>query len=387
MKNDTSRRNFLAAGLAFPAACLASTKSGPALPVSALPQTAGSRAEITYRVLGKTGMKVSSVGYGAMITSDPTVITRAADMGINYFDTSRGYSGGQNERMVGAALGAKRKNVFISTKCDTKDKQGVLGELETSLKELNTDYLDVWLLHGKNSPDAIPDDLVDALRTAKKQGKARFVGISTHELPSIVDRVLECKLDIVQTMYSFASAASYGPALEKLHQAGVGLVAMKVMARAIGRPGRGAPAAPPRPANFAPAALKWVLKNPSIGTTVPSMTDIDQLEQNFRVMAEKFTDDDSKVLVARLQEITPYFCRMCGSCKGQCPNELPVPDMVRFVMYADGYGQFALGRENFLRLSAEERQVRCSDCATCSVHCPNGVHVAQRLTRAQELFA
>lgn len=385
MKIDTSRRNFLAAGLALPAAGLASTTSGPA---PAPQQGAPSRGKITYRVLGKTGMKVSSVGYGAMITSDPTVITRAVDMGINYFDTSRGYSGGQNERMVGAALGAKRKDVFVSSKCDAKDKAGVLAELETSLKELNTDHLDVWLLHSKSTPDAIADDLVDALRTAKQQGKVRFIGVSTHELPTVVDRVIECKLDVLQTLYSFASAATYGPATEKLHQAGVGVVAMKVMARAIGRPGRGAaPAGPPRPANFAPAALKWVLKNPSIGTTVPSMTDIDQLEQNFNVMAEQFTDADAKLLTARLEEITPYFCRMCGECRGQCPKGLPVADMVRFVMYADGYGQFALGRENFLRLAAEHQEVRCGDCGTCAVRCPHGVHVAQRLMRAQELFA
>ncbi len=384
MKIDTSRRNFLAAGLVLPAAGLASTTFAPG---PAAQQGGPARGKITYRVLGKTGMKVSSVGYGAMITSDPTVITRAVDLGINYFDTSRGYSGGQNERMVGAALGARRKDVFVSSKCDAKDKAGVLAELDTSLKELNTDHLDVWLLHNKSTNEAIPDDLVDALRTAKQQGKARFVGLSTHELPTIADRVIQCKMDVVQTLYSFASAPAYGPVIEKLNQAGVGVVAMKVMARAIGRPGRGAPAGPPKPANFAPAALKWVLKNPSIGTTVPSMTDNDQLEQNFSVMAQQFTDDDAKVLTARLEEITPYFCRMCGECKGQCPKGLPVADMVRFVMYADGYGQFALGRENFLRLAAEHQAVRCGDCETCTVQCPHGVHVAQRLMRAQELFA
>ena len=206
-------------------------------------------------------------------------------------------------------------------------------------------------------------------------------------MPAVVDRIIECKLDVLQTLYCFASPATYGPAIEKLHQAGVGVVAMKVMAKTAprGRPrlrrGRA------RPANFAPAALKWVLKNPSIDTTVPSMTDTDQLEQNFKVMAEEFTDADAKLLTARLEEIGPYFCRMCGECRGQCPKGLPVSDMVRFVMYADGYGQFGLGRENFLRLAAEHQEVRCGDCATCAVRCPHGVQVAQRLMRAQELFA
>lgn len=383
MKTETSRRGFLAAGLALPAAGLSSTTSNPASPALWLQQGA-STAAVQYRVLGKTGLKVSTVGFGCMITSDPTVIARAVDLGINLFDTSRGYQSGQNERMVGAALGAKRKDIILTSKVDAKDKAGALAELETSLKELNTDHLDVWHLHGKNSPADISDDLLDAQRTAKQQGKIRFIGVSTHNLPAIVDRIIATKVDVVQPQYNFASDASYGPAIEKLSAAGVGLVAMKVMARARGR---GGAAQPQRPATFPAAALKWAIKNPGIATTVPSMTDMDQLQQNFRAMAEQFTDADSKILTASLEEIRPYFCRMCGRCQGQCPKGLPVADMVRFVMYADGYGQFALGRESFLRIAAEHRQVRCGDCTTCAVRCPNGVTVQERLTRAQELFA
>jgi predicted aldo/keto reductase-like oxidoreductase len=319
-----------------------------------------------------------------MITSDPTVIARAVDMGINYFDTSRGYQGGQNERMVGAALGARRKDIFLASKSNDNPSTGpgILAEIDTSLRELATDHLDVWHLHGLSNPAEITDELVEAERKAKQQGKIRFIGVSTHNLPAIVDRVIEAKIEVVQAQYNFASAASYGPAIEKLHQAGVGLIAMKVMAKS----GRGG-ARSPRPANFASAALKWAINNPAIATTVPSMTDIDQLEQNFKVMSERFTDADAKVLSARLEEIGPYFCRMCGRCDGQCPKGLPVADMVRFVMYADGYGQFPLGREHFQRMSVEQQKVRCSDCATCAVQCPNGVHVAARLSRAQELFA
>ena len=107
MKLESSRRDFLAAGLALPAAALP--------PAPSLPAPAGGPS---YRVLGKTGLKVTTVGYGCMITSDPSVIAKAADMGINFFDTSRGYQRGNNERMVGAALGARRKNVILSSKCD-----------------------------------------------------------------------------------------------------------------------------------------------------------------------------------------------------------------------------------------------------------------------------
>ena len=157
-------------------------------------------------------MKVTTVGNGCMITSDPTVIARAVDMGINYFDTSRNYQNGQNERMVGAALGAKRKNIFLSTKCDPRTGAGILAELDTSLKELNTDHVDVWHLHGMGNPAQISDDLVEAQRKAKQQGKTRFIGVSCHTLPAIVDRVIEAKLEVVQAQYNFASAAEWGPA-------------------------------------------------------------------------------------------------------------------------------------------------------------------------------
>ena len=87
------------------------------------------------------------------------------------------------------------------------------------------------------------------------------------------------------------------------------------------------------------------------------------------------------------EEIRPYYCRMCHECSGVCPKGLPVADTIRFLSYADFYGQFALGRERFLELPEEIRNVRCSDCATCPIQCPNGVHVTARLMRAQELFA
>ena len=382
MENAPSRRNFLAAGLALPVAASASRSTSAEQSQAQPPARSSAGSGAKYRTLGKTGLRVSTVGYGCMITSDPTVIMRAVDMGINYFDTSRNYQGGQNERMVGAALGARRKDIFLASKSndDPSSAAEILAQIETSLKELKTDYLDVWHLHGLSDPAKITDEILEAQRKAKAQGKIRFLGLSTHNLPAIVDRVLEAKIEVIQPQYSFASDKSYGPAIDKLYAAGVGVIAMKVMAKG----GRGRAARPPA---FAPAALKWAINNPAIATTVPSMTDIDQLQQNFSAMSERFTDDDAKVLSARLEEIGPYFCRMCGQCAGQCPKGLPVPDMVRFVMYADGYGQFPLGREHFQRLSEEHRNVRCSDCSTCAVHCPNGVHVAARLTRAQELFA
>jgi len=124
-------------------------------------------------VLGKTGLKVSSVGFGCMITSDAAVISQAVDQ-ASTTSTPPKLSGGNNERMVGAALGAKRKNIILSSKTEANSKSGALEQLETSLQMLGTDYLDIWYLHAKDKPAQIGDDLMEAQQIARKQGKSAF---------------------------------------------------------------------------------------------------------------------------------------------------------------------------------------------------------------------
>jgi hypothetical protein len=114
---------------------------------------------------------------------------------------------------------------------------------------------------------------------------------------------------------------------------------------------------------------------------------MDQLDENLKAMGNPFSTGDEKLLAAHLDAIRPLYCRMCGKCDGDCQNGLPVADVLRFLTYADGYGQFALGRERFMELSAEQVAVRCGDCAACTVKCPHGVEVQSRMARAQELFA
>jgi predicted aldo/keto reductase-like oxidoreductase len=313
-----------------------------------------------------------------MITSDSSVISRAVDLGINYFDTARGYQKGNNERMVGAALRGSRHKIVLSSKSEAKTAADAVAELDTSLKELGTDHLDIWYMHSRDTVAAIPDELVTVWENARQQGKIRHIGISTHKPNAIVDRILAVgKFEVVLSTYSFAVGTANDPAYEKLIGAGVGLVAMKVMA----------PAARARKPEGPLAALKWVLRDTRFATAIPSMTDMEQLEMNVRAMSEPLTAPD-EILLARIdQEIRPYYCRMCDQCSGQCPKGVPVAETIRYLSYADFYGQFALGREHFLALPEEARAVRCRDCATCQVRCPNGVHVADRLMRAQDLFA
>jgi aryl-alcohol dehydrogenase-like predicted oxidoreductase len=372
MSPDSSRRRFLQAGLALPAVGLA--YQAPSTPMP-------------RRTLGKTGLQVCPVGFGSGFTPDPAVVARAVDLGVNYFDTSNDYSNGNSERLLGAGLKGIRNKVVVVSKTGSKTRTTALADLDDSLKNLATDHLDVWLLHARNSPADIADELLEAGATAKKQGKTRFFGVSTHDLDGMADYFLKSpNMDVVLFSYNFTMGQAREAAIARLHEAGIGLVAMKVMAATGGLPGAARGGARPAPLQNPLPALKWVVKNPSIATTIPGIRDGEMLEMNLRALTEKYGAADDKVLVARSEEVRPYYCRMCFRCQGQCPKGLPVADQLRILAYADFYGDFPLARNHYLRLPEAVRSVRCSDCSTCAVECPNGVHVADRLIRAQELL-
>jgi predicted aldo/keto reductase-like oxidoreductase len=408
MKYRSSRRNFLTAGVALPL-------TGATLWRETADRLAPSTApgqHLSYRVLGKTGLKVTTLAFGCMTTSDSSVIERAADFGINHFDTARVYQSGNNERMVGAALKKVRQKVIISSKSAGRTKQEALADLDTSLRELGTDYLDIWYLHNKNESGQVTEDLLEAQRLAKQNGKIRFAGVSTH---FNMDKMLAylAKLgqtDVALTTYNFsmrsvdasantnrnAPKTDMTAAIQAARKAGLGIVVMKVLAGGVSRVRRGDRLYGADPQGLSRqlgqegvpvAAIKWALKNESVDTAIVCMTSHDEFEENLRAMAEPYTEKDEKLLSAQLAAIGPTYCRMCGACGGVCEKGVPVPDVLRFLTYAEGYGQFALGREEFLKLGPEVAAVRCADCAHCTVQCPYGVQVSARLRRAQELFA
>jgi uncharacterized protein len=392
MTRSASRRNFLAAGLTLPAAASASRFTDSPQQPSAPQTRPSSGPAFEYRIMGKTGLKVTTVGFGCMITSDGSVVERAADLGITYFDTARGYQQGNNERMVGAALKRKRHEITLSTKSHSATKADALADLDTSLKELGTDHVDIWYLHAKSRPEEITDELIDAQQTAKQAGKIRFAGVSTHSNQATLVPFLAKheKIDVILSAYNFTMQPDVTAALEVAAKAGKGVVAMKIMAGGLGG-GRGRGGPNPNAERFKQpgamaAVLRWVTRNPNVHTTVPSMTDMDQLDENIRAGFQPFSVSDAKLLAVHREWLRPFYCNMCAQCNGQCRYGLPVQDVLRFVTYADGYGQFALGRERFQELSAEHAAVRCADCSECTVACPHGVRVAERLIRAQELF-
>ncbi len=371
-----TRRGFLAGGIGLMGA--ASIEAAPT-------------GEMPKRTLGKTGLKPTVLGFGCMTTSDPSVIEQAADAGINWFDTARGYQNGNNERMVGAALKSRRDKLHITSKTPAKTKADALAHLDTTLKELQTDHIDVWYLHSRQSAAACPDELFDAQDEAVKAGKVRFKGVSFHGghkemIPFLIEKK---RTDVILLSYNFTMADTIDPLIEQAAAAGIGTVAMKVMAGGFRQNKPGSPMYEKlsKEGTMA-AALKWAVKKPFIHTSIPGIMDLDQLDENFKAVVAGYKKEvDDRLLAAQLEMIKPLYCRMCGACTGVCPQGLPVSDMIRYVSYAEGYGEFAMARDHFKLLPDEVQQVRCGDCAQCAIHCPNGVRVQDRVTRAQELFA
>jgi len=380
MSNDRSRREFLQAGLAVPAAGLLSS---PRLE-AALEAVQGT-PQVVYRTLGKTGLKVSGVGYGIGFVPVTEVVARAIDMGINYYDTARDY--GDSEKIFSGVIKGKRDKIIIATKSPSRKKADILKDLDTSLQALGTDHVDIWHLHARDTPAAIPDEAVEAMRLCKQSGKARFIGFSCHDTNNMADFAIKNNFDVVQTTYSFAIGSYYrDQAIAKLHAAGIGVIAMKVVVALSGLHLKGFDNPPHSTGEGPLAGIKWVLNNPAIGTTVPFMQKISELEMNFRAMSEPYTPADEKMIYVRNEQIRPFYCRMCYQCKGQCPKGVPIADALRSLAYHDFGGNYHQAAVSFRDVTKDVRDVRCSDCSSCAVQCPNGVHVQERMIRAQELL-
>ncbi len=381
MGTDQSRRKFIKTGLALSAAGLVSS-------TGIKPSFAEGEPKVVYRTLGKTGLKVSGVGYGIGFVPIPEVVNRALDLGVNYYDTSRVY--GDSEKIFGEIIKKRdRSKLVIATKSGNRRKEDILNDIDASLKALGTDYVDVYHLHARDTPTAIPDEALEAMQEIKKAGKARFVGFSNHDPNRMVDFLIESEVfDVIQTTYSFAIGGFYrDKAIKKLQDAGIGIIAMKVVVALTGLNIESFENPPARTGEGAVAGIKWVLNNPAIGTTVPHMKTIQELEMNVSAMAAPYTPADEKILYTMNEQIRPSYCRMCYECSGKCPKNLPVTDMLRFLAYNDYCGSYHQAKMSFGELPNEIKSVKCSDCTECSIDCPNGVHVQDRLMRAQELLA
>ena len=338
-------------------------------------------SKIEYRKLGKIGYNASLLGFGAMITTDPSVLVKALDMGINYVDTARGYQRGNCEVWVGKVVKNRRKNLFLTT----KQKPGnIIEGAEESLKALDTDYVDGLLGHGLSREEVLSENVMSSLEKLKKEGKTRYIGASVHSNEAeVINAMIDAKIyDLVTVRYNFRSGDDLKKAIERANKEGLAVVAMKPMGGGKGNVGQSM-------GNLNPfqSALKWVMNDKNITTTIPSITSFQQLQENFDTMGAKMTWNDRKILDKYARITDRLYCRTCGECLERCPENVNIPDIMRFLMYADGYGELELGKDSYKTLSISENASKCIDCEECVVECVNKLNVGQRMIRAHSILA
>lgn len=221
---------------------------------------------IYYRDLGSTGYKASEIGFGAMNMRDAELVHAAIDAGINYLDTAHSYMNGVNEEVVGSVMKTKRNKVFLATKLKQVEPEKLPDMMALSLKRLNTDHVDLVLLHIVESREqALNQDYMRVYESFKKKGMTRFIGVSTHKNQAeVLDAAIESKLwEAALVGYNFTSPPNVGKAIERARKAGLAIIAMKML---ISIDSRAPLTAPPElrkgGLNPAQACLKWVLGIP-----------------------------------------------------------------------------------------------------------------------------
>ncbi len=340
------------------------------------------KPKLVYQKLGRTGFEVTRVSIGAMNLTDPAVVARAVDLGVNYVDTARSYTRGQNEALVAEGIGGRRDKVRIATKIGQNTRENMLASLETSLSQLKTDHVDVLMVHNLTTRDGVLNPTsIEVMSEAKKSGKALAVGISTHSNQAeCVRAAMDSKLyDVVLVGFNSQSPPEVAEALKEAHGAGLGIVAMKTQ-----QGGRRREALPP---DFHKSALKWVLQHDFVDCAIPGVRTIKEVDEDVAVMGEQLTAKEAAALKRHMMLVKADMCVMCGACLGTCPKGLDVPNVNRCLMYHEDYGDPMLARAEYAGLRASPRLTACASCTTCAARCPRGVNIADRMARARAVFA
>jgi aryl-alcohol dehydrogenase-like predicted oxidoreductase len=336
---------------------------------------------VEYRTLGKTGLKVTAVSMGVMNCSDPAVLLRAFDLGINFYDTADCYMHGRNEEMVGKAFEKKRQKVFIQTKVHVHDEKKMRASVERSLQRLRTDYIDVLVWHGHSSPDEVSDPkLFEFMSKMKKEGKIRFSGFSAHSrMASLLKEAAKSNLhDVALVSYNFTHAKNLREAVALAAQSGIGIVAMKTQSGGYKKEKMGG-------LNPHQAALKYILRDQNVSAAVPGVTTIGQIEECAAVMGASLSKNNLSELEQYQSFLQGKICTMCGGCLGDCPYGVARGDLLRAVMYYEGYGNDSLARDSLERIPAGDLE-RCLECPSCSVICRRGIDMKAQVKVAQELM-
>jgi predicted aldo/keto reductase-like oxidoreductase len=346
--------------------------------------------KIIFRILGKTGVKLPIISIGAL-SFDASLYQTALDRGISHIDTSQYYFNGKHEILVGDVLkGRPRDSFVVSTKIMIGNGQSgqhstlALADAPTladrfniSLERLGLEHVDIFYVAGINSRNiSLNDDLMKGLQKIKKSGKARFVGVATHQNePEVLRAAVEsCIYDVVLVAYNFRQihGDEVKKAIGEATKAGLGVIAMKPMAGAYWDKERTLPI-------NAKAALKWALQDKNVHSVVTGIMSLDELETDLSIMdkLEMTSKEKDSLKCGEKNSFAGLYCQQCGKCRTQCLSSLDIPTLMRSYMYMYGYGDAARARASLDQFDLS--YVGCHECVSCTVTCSLRMDVRARI--------
>lgn len=336
--------------------------------------------EMPSRILGRTGLKVSVLGYGAMQCSDAGTIRYGLDQGINYIDTADCYMGGRNEKIVGRAISGIRDGLVIATKVHISKESKMRKSVNRSLVSLGVDRVDLMQLHGMSSRNEILNkDVQQIMRTMKEEGKFSFAAVTTHTNQiEVLEAVVEDGFyDAVLVAVNFRSPPALFEAIEKAATAGVGIIAMKTQNG--GYTDTLLPELTPHQ-----AALRFVVEKPGVHLAVPGMLSRKMINENQAAMRGKTGLTDILRLDSYKMVLNGKACSFCSRCLNQCRYGTGGLDAARIAMYSEGYGDDNLAAERGVEVALAVRT--CVECEECTVCCSQGIDIKAVAKRASLLL-
>jgi predicted aldo/keto reductase-like oxidoreductase len=331
-----------------------------------------------YRILGKTGLKISRLGFGGIpiqrIDAEATkpLMRQLMEAGINYIDTARGYT--VSESYLGQALEGIREHFVLATKSMSRDKEGMARDIETSLANLRTDYIDLYQIHNPVPADIeqvmAPGGALEALLEAKAAGKIGHIGITLHTAP-LFEKALE--LPWVETiMFPYNIVETQGEEfIAKCTEKNIGFICMKPLAGGA--------------IEDATLALRFIAANPHVSVVIPGMAAPEEIQQNIAAISDPapLSEKEQTAMEEVRRQLGTHFCRRCNYC-APCTAGISIYSMFLMDGYLSRYGLEGWARQRYDAMAKTASD--CVDCAVCETRCPYNLPIRQMLKDVAKKF-
>ena len=386
-----TRREFMTSmGMTITAGGLAglSIKEAMAQPIEKLAEN------VPTKMLGNTGFRTKIIGLGAMIYAykkisvpeSDKLLNAMLDMGINYYETARVYK--NSEEMLGRVLPKRRDEIFISSKTIKKSKKGALQDIEVSLANLKTDYIDMYMLHDISSLMEYEkamgkDGALEGIKQAQKEGKIRFIGLTGHSVQAHRAAIATGEFEVLLMPYNIV-ARENERVMNLAAEKNIAVMIMKPMAFG-GLLKCNADDSAQIQEKFSPEeCLRFVLSHPGVTLAIPGMNTIDILKENLAIAAsfKPLTEGEQNALIAKAERLAGGICGLCRDkpCDKACPQDVPVSFLVSNRQYANRF-VYDTRRQGDLYAVMQRSYFDCDNCGECEKVCPKNLETGKEVKR------